>query len=267
MNLGRFNRFLKYCASAIRKVGGVTTCEWIFSTAQLNLNIATPRFVNLRPPFLKHGVKLRAMTSDPFVFRQIMIEDEYLPLAGLRITTVLDLGANIGLASAWFLSRFPEASVYAVEAEADNYATCCENLAAYGSQARVLHGAAWSQRSTLSLRRNSCAANNSVHESGDRPREMREAQVQAWDLASLIEMSGFAHVDLLKIDIEGAETAIFGTDVSNWLPRVSALCIELHGEACRHSFFQALAGYDFDHVRSGELDICTNLRPKMNPSI
>jgi len=87
--------------------------------------------------------------------------------------------------------------------------------------------------------------------------------VQGWDLASLIQMSGFAEVDLLKIDIEGAEEVIFRAEVSSWLPRVRNLCIELHGKACRDAFFGALANYDFVHGRSGELDYCTNLRPKV----
>jgi hypothetical protein len=46
-------------------------------------------------------------------------------------------------------------------------------------------------------------------------------------------MSGFAQVDLMKIDIEGAETTVFRIDVSNWLGRVRNICIELHGQACR----------------------------------
>src|ERR1700733_8990340 len=183
MTIKRVTGFLRYCASACSTVGLVPTCQWVFGTAQLNLNIATPRLLNVRPPFLKYPVKLRARTSDPFVFRQIMIENEYLPLKDLRVETILDLGANIGLASAWFLNRFPAATVFAVEAAADNYPTCKENLAQYGSRARVLHGAAWSSRETLTLRRKSCAADNSVHESGIGHPD--EVQVEGWDIASL----------------------------------------------------------------------------------
>jgi FkbM family methyltransferase len=256
----RVSRFLEYCAKASSTVGVAPTFQWIFGTAQLNLNIAWPRFLNLRPRFLKHPVKLRARTSDPFVFRQIMIENEYLPLKDLRVATILDLGANIGLASAWFLNRFPDATVFAVEADADNCAACRENLAAYGIRARVVHGAAWSSRAALTLLRKSCAADNFVESAG--ATAGGQIQVQGWDLASLIEMSGFAQVDLLKIDIEGAEEVIFRAKVSSWLPRVRNLCVELHGKACRDAFFGALADYDFEHGQSGELDLCTNLRPK-----
>lgn len=260
MKIERVSKFLRYCATASRSMGVVPTCKWVFGTAQLNLKISTPRFLNVHPPFLRYPVKLRARSSDPFVFRQIMIEKEYLPLSDMQIATILDLGANIGLASAWFLSNFPEASVLAVEAAADNVATCRENLAPYGSRARVVHGAAWSSRASLTLHRKVCAADNTVKEA--RAGDATEMKVQGWDLLSLIEMSGFPQVDLLKIDIEGAESEVFRADVSKWLGRVRNLCIELHGETSREVFFRALGAYDYKHLHSGELDLCMSLRPK-----
>jgi FkbM family methyltransferase len=261
MNIERLSRFLGYCAKAPNTVGVVPTFQWIFGTAQLNLNIAVPRILNVRPRFLEHPVKLRARTSDPFIFRQIMIESEYLPLKDLRVATILDLGANIGLSSAWFLNCFPDATVFAVEADAENCAACRDNLAAYGTRARVLHGAAWSSREMLTLHRYNSAADNFVKHEGDTGEG--QIQVQGWDIASLIEMSGFAQIDLLKIDIEGAEEAIFRSNASAWLPRVHNLCIELHGKACRDAFFEALADYDFERGQSGELDLCINLRSKV----
>jgi FkbM family methyltransferase len=256
------SHILELWPSAISNVGMIPTCQWTFGRLQKTLRIGAPRFLSVQPRFLKHPVRLRARTSDPFIFQQIMIEDEYLPLKGLRVETILDLGANIGLASAWFLSCFPQSAVFAVEADADNFALCCENMTLYGSRVRVLHGAAWSRRAQVKLRRKSSAADNSVQEAGIG--DPSEIQLEAWDLASLIEMSGFDHVDLLKIDIEGAEAEIFSAGVSTWLPYVHNLCIELHGDACRDIFFRAMAGYQFEHTRSGELDLCTRIHhPEM----
>jgi FkbM family methyltransferase len=256
------SHILELWPSAISKVGMVPTCQWTFGRLQKTLRIGAPRSLNVQPRFLKHPVKLRARTSDPFIFQQIMIEDEYFPLKDLGVATILDLGANIGLASAWFLSCFTQSAVFAVEADADNYALCCENLKVYGSRVRVLHGAAWSRSTLVNLRRRSSAADNSVYEVG--MGDPSDSQLKAWDIASLIEMSGFEHVDLLKIDIEGAEAEIFSAGVSTWLPRVRNLCIELHGETCRDIFFRAMAGYQFEHARSGELDLCTRLHQPQN---
>ena len=271
MHMGKIQQIshiLKLWPSAIGKVGLWVTLQWTFGRVQKTLHIPVPRFLNVWPRFLEHPVKLRARTCDPAIFQESMIEDEYLPLKRLQLVTILDLGANIGLSSAWFLSRFPDATVFAVEADAGNYAICCENLAGYGNRARVLHGAAWNRRANLTLRRHiQCPAANSVRETGTG--DAGEMHVQGWDLASLIEMSGFPQVDLLKIDVEGAEAKIFCADVSNWLSRVRNLCIELHGQECQDAFFSALASYDFEHAHwetpsfAGSLDICTNLRLKV----
>ncbi|MGD0547445.1 MAG: FkbM family methyltransferase [Terracidiphilus sp.] len=260
MKIERISNFLRYCATACRLIGVAPTCKWIFATAQLYFHLSVPRSLTVLPSFLRYPVKLRARTSDPYVFRQIMIENEYLPLRNLRIKTILDLGANIGLASAWFLSCFPQASVLAVEAAADNAAACRDNLAPYGTRARVVHGAAWSCRTALTLHPQVCAADNIVQQS--RVGDSAGMQVEGWDLPSLIELSGFAQIDLLKMDIEGAEAEVFRSGAPQWLGRVRNLCIELHGQACREAFYKALEGLDYSVSQSGELDICTNLRPK-----
>jgi len=256
----QIKHIIKLWPNAIGKAGLHATLQWTFSRIQRTLHIPSPKQFLVRPRFLAHPVRLRARTSDPSIFQEVMIEEEYLPLTTLRLKTILDLGSNIGLSSAWFLSRFPEAEVFAVEAEAENYVVCCQNLAKYGWRARTFHGAAWSKRINLALLRSSSAAGNSVQETpvGDSSQVL--SHVQGWDLASLIEMSGFHQVDLLKIDIEGAEDEIFRADISYWLPFVRNICIELHGQKCRNTFFGALTGYAFEHSRSGSIDLCTNLR-------
>jgi FkbM family methyltransferase len=260
MRFDRVGHFLGCCAKGSYTVGIVPTLQWIYGTAQHNLKFSTPSYLNVHPRYLEHPIKLRTCTSDPFIFRQIMIENEYLPLEHLQISSVLDLGANVGLASVWFLSRFPNVRVFAVEADGGNYEVCSENLAPYHERARVMRGAAWSKRTTLTLLRKSCAADNHVKE--PTPEDKAEDRVEGWDIASLVRMSGFEHVDLAKIDVEGAEAEIFGSNIGSWLPRVRNLCIELHGDACRKTFFSALEAYDYQHAISGELDICLNLRPK-----
>lgn len=260
MNVNRVNNFVHYCAKASHTVGVIPTCQWIFGTAQHNLKLTSPRRVHVQPRFLQHPVALRACTSDPFVFRQVMIENEYSPLAGLQLSSILDLGANIGLSSAWFLSRFPNARIFAVEADPENYAACSENLAPYHERAHVLRGAAWSSHATLALRRKSCAADVHVQELS--AQDANESYVEGWDIADLIRLSGFQQVDLVKIDVEGAEREIFRANIGNWLPLVRNLCIELHGDSCREAFFAALAAYEYRHLQSGELDICLDLHPK-----
>lgn len=260
MNFTHAKRFLLVLGSGPRSIGPMLTLKWLAGVTQNYLPDTPPDVKTLQPSFIEHPLRLRTKSSDFFVFRQIMIEQEYQPLANLPIETVLDLGANIGMASAWFLSQFPKARIFAVEAAQDNYEACCRNLAPYGDRARVLHAAAWSTCATLNLRQRNTNADNWVSEQGGSGQETTE--VQGWDIPSLIAMSGFPQIDLLKIDIEGAEAPIFSAGVSAWMGKVRNLCIELHGEACRKAFMEALADYEFELGKSGELDLCTNLRAR-----
>ena len=84
--------------------------------------------------------------------------------------------------------------------------------------------------------------------------------IDAWDVGTLIDMAGAERVDLLKVDIEGAELAVFGSAARQWLPRVRNICIELHDNECKRAFFSALADFYYDLGHSGELTICRNLR-------
>jgi methyltransferase FkbM-like protein len=92
--------------------------------------------------------------------------------------------------------------------------------------------------------------------------EGETTDVSATDLLTLMDNAGLTEVDLLKIDIEGAERVIFANECQAWLDRVHNLAIELHDEECTSIFFDALTSYSYDLSRSGELTICRNLRRK-----
>ena len=71
-------------------------------------------------------------------------------------------------------------------------------------------------------------------------------------LTSLLREVNADRIDLLKIDVEGAELEIFGaTDCANWLDRTDVILIELHGN-CEKVFYQAIERQSFQISRLGE---------------
>jgi hypothetical protein len=138
-----------------------------------------------------------------------------------------------------------------------------KNLAPYGERAQVILGGVWPRCANLTLVRRSCEANAQVRESlpGDDPGD----QIQGWDIPYLLEIGQMSHIDLLKIDIEGAELELMTNGADRWLPLTRNICIELHGKDCERAFFKALEGYEFDSMQSGELTICSNLRRRQPP--
>jgi len=200
-------------------------------------------------------------SSDADVFDQVFIAGEYEVVLGVQPSFILDLGANIGLSSAWFLSRFPEATVLAVEPDLDNYSLCCKNLAMFGGRAQVLLGAAWSKRIQLSLSRGSFRDGREwASQVVEREDSDARFQVEGWDIPSLLSLAGTKVIDLLKVDIEKGELELFSKGCETWIPSVRTICIELHGKDCEEVFWGALRNFEFDVRRSGELTICRNLR-------
>jgi len=84
---------------------------------------------------------------------------------------------------------------------------------------------------------------------------------QRLDLEELLEKYKLEKIDLVKMDIEGSEYALFESEA--WLGRVGALCMEVHPgnpqgfetmmQALHsHGFEVVLANQDLDKVKSSE---------------
>lgn len=240
--------------------------RWEVLRFAIKLGLPEPDVWRVRPRQVFHPLQARLQgSSDMAVFDQIFVFQEYACLLDLKAPSlVLDLGANVGFSSAYFLSAFPNVRIVGVEPDDQNLAICKANLSPYGDRVLLLHGAVWSRNTTLRLVRSAFGAwATQVDELIEE--ERASAGVQAWDVGSLIDMSGGGTVDLLKVDIERAELSVFGESAASWLHRVRNICIELHGKDCEEVFFAALKDFDYELTRSGELTICRNLRSRKLP--
>jgi FkbM family methyltransferase len=250
------SRLVRSIGTYSRILGPYPSAQWIGHRIRRRLGIP-PKGFTIHPRALMHPIELRGgASSDSDVFDIIFVE--YWPLADLEPRFIIDLGANIGLSSAWFLSRFPNVKLLSVEPAPENFEACCKNLLPYGSRARAVLGAAWPHRTMLSLVRGRFGDGREwatqVADFTSSP------DVQGWDILSLMKLADFPFVDLLKVDVEGSELEIFSGNSDDWLPLVRNICIELHGKQCEAAFFGALSGYRYDLSRSGELAVCRNLR-------
>lgn len=171
---------------------------------------------------------LREGSADFEIWREIWFDQVYVCalqyVPGCK--TIIDLGANIGLATLYFASAYPKARIVSVEAEASNFAMLRRNVEKLVRQKRCqpIHAAAWSHEGSVVL---------SSYEHGDHARyQFAEdydgpQKVESVSMPTILQRSGFTQVDLLKIDIEGAEVQLFQGDFS-WLNRVNAIAIEFH---------------------------------------
>lgn len=218
------------------------------------------RIYQVHVPQWLHPVHVRGgKSSDTEVLYEILVTEEYGFAGDLDSPkVVIDGGANIGLASAYFLNRYPSARTISVEPFEAPIALCRKNLDPYAQRSTILRGAIWPDEGSLCLDpHGEDWVNNRVRHS--RPGE--DGSVEAVTMKSLISLGG-GSVDLLKLDVEGSEKEIFGSGAAEWLPKVRNILIELHGPECEDRFFGAVASYEYEMSSRDSVYSLRNLRPK-----
>ena len=222
----------------------------------------------LRTRAARYPVYARHSTSDLDVFEQIFVHKEYSPLEDINNPKViLDCGSYVGYSTVYFLNKFPNSRVVAVEADRENFLASKLNLSPYEDRVTLLHTAIWSQSGGLIVDRGKYGDGREWANQVRGCASGETADVMAIDLLSLMEKTGLSEVDILKVDIEGAERVIFTEGCELWLDRVRNIAIELHDSECESVFFAALSQYTYDVYRSGELTICRNLTRQIMPRV
>ncbi len=149
-----------------------------------------------------------------------------------RIDTILDVGANIGQTVAYWKLRFPSARVGAVEMMPDNVTRISSQAGLNGWSVGLVPVAATDITGTVTVRLSMANSRNRIEDIVDTSavRDGLRAEtetVPALPLAAIMDRLGFERVDLMKVDIEGAEVNLL-RDIRNWAHRVNALIIEIH---------------------------------------
>lgn len=211
---------------------------------------------------------IRPNTSDSASFRQIFTDEELGPIS-LPLDSpslILDCGAYVGYSSYYLLSKFPSSRVLAVEPDRDNFEILALNLREFVEQRRaaLLQCAVWSELSTLAPSSPPFRDGREWSRSFE-PYDQERPALSYLGLAVptlLNTLSPSRQIDLLKMDVEGAETVIFASTTSNdlsWLDRINQIAIELHDDSphgpATPVFLAAIKDRGFELSKSGELTI------------
>ncbi len=196
-------------------------------------------------------VSLREVGSDILTFNEVIREQVYKSILAklARCETIIDLGANIGLATLYFAGHYPRARVLAVEPNPPTYKILAANLKSLVEvgRCRTLKAAVWGSEKRLVADDRSKA--DGAHYSAFAAREAgggRDGEtMQGLPITRIIADSGFERIDLLKVDIEGAEVELFKDDL-DWLKQVAAVAIEFHDDSrARTRFDEVMRAYGF----------------------
>ena len=196
----------------------------------------------------RKAIFLRTYAGDIAIFYEIFWRKAYrLPWPDKAVRRpVVDLGANTGMASLFF-AAYHSARVYAVEADQYNMDLLLRNLSGEISAGRIkpLHAAAFSENTTLYMQMQEKAYNTTVTS------EVTDMPVRALSMDTLCSIFELDKIDLLKIDIEGSEEALFSKN-TEWLQKVNMLVVEIHAERFRRVCEAVLRAKGFDIHQPGE---------------
>jgi FkbM family methyltransferase len=172
-------------------------------------------------------IHLRSHSTDISVLSEILASRCYEPVLAAMSEpprTIVDLGANIGLAARWLLAHYPEARVVAVEPVPGNVDCLRRNLDGRGV---VVAAGVGSENRRARMRSSAGFWAFHLVTDGEAPQE-KDIEVDVIEMGELLDRQGIGRVDLLKCDIEGGEVELF-TDCSRWIRRIGAAVVECHG--------------------------------------
>jgi FkbM family methyltransferase len=197
------------------------------------------RFRRLLYPF-----SYRLTESDRNVVMQNVVRGECV---GGRLPPsanfIVDGGGYIGDSAAVFLSLYPQSTCLIFEPSA-NAALAQKNLAPYGSRATLIRAM---------LARDQGAFDMVEAGTGSKtiPASDDSKTLKVWTMAEVLQQSPAGTIDILKLDIEGAEYEILRPPTP-WLSSVNCIVIELHGEAAHRDIpvWLSDAGFTIERHRS-----------------
>lgn len=219
----------------------------------------------------KHTLKLRKFpSSDILVYNQVYGYKEYLPVVNLfnenfpkdddQAVNIIDAGGNVGLASIFFLEFFPKAKIVIIEPEEINFEIMKFNLSKFPN-VTPLHGGIWSKNCKIRIVRDFRDKTDWAF----RVEETLEEGLNAVSLNNIQQNHNFEYIDILKIDVEGAEKEIFLSKDANldFLKKTKCIALEIHDEFnCRLEICNILKNNGFVLADYQETTIGININLK-----
>jgi len=204
---------------------------------------------------MANPVSIRTGTSDMKVFHDIFIWGEYSFLKPVsEQINVLDIGANVGYSSTYFAGIYPKCEVVAVELMHSNFEQLSRNTAFLGNRIRTVEAAVWSHSDGVTIAvdifRDGDAWSHHASEATD-----GKSLVPSITMLELMRTHQMPHVNVCKIDIEGAEYELFADGHRDWVNRCDVILLEIHEDLSSFDIVAAMHKDGFHSFMAHELTI------------
>jgi FkbM family methyltransferase len=186
---------------------------------------------------------LRTTSGDLFVLYEIFVTRCYaVPGTILAdVKTIVDLGANVGLATLFYAERFKRARFVCVEPNPRNVSLLRKNVAWLGDRVVVVDGAVRSWPGTGSFDDTRWSWGGQLHPGGARA-------VRCFTMDEITTLARLDRIDLLKVDIENGVEDLFEAN-NRWLDSVRLIVVELTARYPLEQFARDVTPFGFRVLR------------------
>jgi FkbM family methyltransferase len=197
--------------------------------------------------------RLRRGTTDLYTFDDVFLQKsiEAFSDQAPNPSCIIDCGAHIGCASLFFALKYPGCRIISIEPDKQNFELLCANMQTF-TNVLPLNAAVWDRTALVTI------ANPGTNPTGLYVEEALSATdrgVPGMTIPEILKRAGEDHIDILKVDIEGAERRLFSSpECQVWLSKTSSLIVELHDRllpGCARALYRALDDYNYESFGRG----------------
>ncbi len=169
------------------------------------------------------------------IYKELIEQECYLFTSRVEDPRILDVGANMGIATLFFKKLYPKARITSFEPDPAIFEVLAQNCSAFELQnVELRNEAAWTGAGELEFLQEGTEAGRLVPGGAGGVKKVRVRTARLRDLLN-------EPIELLKIDIEGAETEVL-LDCEDRLNCVQNLFVEHHSFVGRPQRLDELLG-------------------------
>ncbi len=213
-------------------------------------------------PGVAHPIYVRNGTTDLFTFHQIFNLNEYDIKLNFQPSTIIDAGANIGLAAIFFANKYKGSKIICIEPEDSNFSLLEKNIYNYSNILCYKRAMSNLPNQSFNIIDSGLGHWGFMTETIESSQDKNiKGLVKSITPYEIIKENNLDIIDIFKIDIEGAEKELFESNFENWIPKTRCIIIELHERYKKDSsksFLEVISKYDFSYFKSGENEVYIN---------